>query len=352
MATLAIQEQGARLAVRGRGLAVIVEQEVVRRPRIDRLDAVLIFGKVEISASARALLLRHAVDVTFFDRSGRWRGRLISHESHTAARRMAQYRRLDDPQFALALARRIVTGKLENQRAVLQRLRHNQSLDALIGPIAALRRMIARAPSADSVEALMGIEGHGAAMYYEGLGVAFSNPEFDFSGRNRRPPRDPINACLSFGYAILCSRVESSVRRVGLDPWLGALHAPGRGKPSMALDLMEEWRPMIDRVVLRLINRRQLSPDDFMHPDWRAEELARPELSPDEDDEDDRRAVWLDRSGRAILVSEISRLWRERRQVDALGGSFRVADIIDRQAQAVARCIEQGVVDYEPFSMR
>ena len=108
---------------------------------------------------------------------------------------------------------------------------------------------------------MRGAEGAGSAGYFSGFGAAIVNPDFAFTGRNRRPPRDPVNACLSFGYALLTAMVTNIAERVGLDPMVGALHDLDYGRPSLALDLIEEWRPvLVDSVVLRLVNRRQITP--------------------------------------------------------------------------------------------
>jgi CRISPR-associated protein Cas1 len=161
-----------------------------------------------------------------------YRGRLVAAESRAGERRMAQYALLHDPTRRLTLARSIVVGKLQNQRRLLLRRQQTLRDEVIADALAALRVSAQTANTAPDLDALRGVEGYGARVYFEGLARAIINPSFTFTGRNRNPPRDPVNACLSFGYALAQVQVEHAARASGLDPYLGA---SARARPRRAL---------------------------------------------------------------------------------------------------------------------
>jgi CRISPR-associated protein Cas1 len=337
MSWLVLSRKGTRLAVRGGGLVVMEGDAIIRQVQIDRLDEISILGDVEVSAAARRLIASHNLDTFFFDGAGRLLATMVAAEGTYGDRRIMQYKRTTDTRFSIAIARAMITGKIANQRAVLRRLRNNQSLDGVAASIGALRGLKRRVDEAASPERLLGVEGHAAAIYYRGISAALTHPDFSFERRTRRPPRDPFNACLSFGYAMLLSRIEHALRRVGLDVWIGFLHTPGANKPSLALDLMEEFRPLIDRLVLRLINRKQLATSDFHDPRWTDAALAHPEWSEDTSEP----ISWLDKSGRAILSRELGKLWKGRMFYGPLQGNHKLQDIFLHQAHKLRQAIEQ-----------
>lgn len=359
MALIAIQDASAHLGVERGALTVRRGTNVIQTLPLQDVTEVHLFGPVGVSPTARILLMKSGVDCLMFDGHGRYLGRLLSASSSNAARRLAQYRFMSEPERALAFARSVVTGKLRNQRSLVRRIQRDRNADVLIAALSSIRKTVRRAAEAPSVESLRGYEGYGTLMYFRAIRAAIRNPAFTFTGRNRRPPRDPINACLSFGYTVLLQRVESAIRRAGLDPYVGALHETGRGKPSLALDLVEELRPIVvDRMVLRLVNRRQLTPTDFEKPDLSPQPLSKPlesdgENATDGQDEnaDGRPAVYLGRTGRGIFLREWANLWRKRYHYAPRQARFSLGDIVDFQAQQMSRVIEREDLDYQPLIM-
>lgn len=337
MTLLAIQEPGAALTVRDGALVVMRDHKTLRTLPPHDLDEVHLYGAIELTAAARNFLLDKGLDTLFFTADGRYRGRLLAAESRAGERRARQYRRLLDEDFALRLARRFVHAKLRNQRTVLQRLQRERATPTIAAGAVAMRALLARLDAASDLDTLRGLEGQAAVLYFRGYGAALTNPDFAFAARNRRPPRDPVNACLSFGYTLLLTRVESALRRAGLDPHFGALHSPGRAKPALALDMMEELRPIVvDRLVLRLVNRRQLTPDDFGPPRAGGGEEG---------------AVHLAGSGRAIFLREYGQTLRTRHQHGPRNASHTLAAVIDRQAELLASALESDP-PYAPFLLR
>jgi CRISPR-associated protein Cas1 len=251
----------------------------VRVPLI-KVDQVIVYGDSTLTSPALAALLEQRVEVCFLSTWGQFRGRLAPAFSKNSLMRLAQHRAHEEPQRSLDLARQFVTGKLLNCRTLL--LRSNRKLnDESIAEAAASLKGVAEqaqalqsdgAPPADPGKpqagtawgTLQGLEGAGSARYFGVFGKLLREP-MGFEGRNRRPPRDPINALLSYGYVLLMHQCSAAAQLVGLDPYVGYLHSSQYGKPALALDLMEEFRPLVvDSVVLTLINNCILQADDFV----------------------------------------------------------------------------------------
>lgn len=365
MALLAVQQAGAHLTFSAGAFVVTAHGVKLDTVPLHEVDEVQLFGPVELSASARNILLRQGVPTLLFDGLGRYLGSLSPPTSSQASRRAAQFATLGSPR-AVALARAVVTAKLQNQRQVVLRARRSHGTPALTSAVTALRECIRRVEAVEDLDVLRGIEGHAARMYFAGLADAIRNPAFRFSGRNRRPPRDPVNALLSFGYAVLQGRVESALHRAGLDIWAGALHEYGSNKPCLVLDLMEPYRSaVVDRLVLRLVNRAQLGPDDFVEPSLESTEAGRPlppdPLADDTDtrthagdptDDDPRPAVYLAPSGRAVLLRELASDWRRRHQHPARGVSIPLAEHLISDAVQLGKWFEDPTTTFTPFLLR
>jgi CRISP-associated protein Cas1 len=201
---------------------------------------------------------------------GRFIGTFAPAEKKNVGLREAQFRRLADAGECLVLSKAVVRGKLTNQRALLMRSLRGDGDRGSDEPAAqGIADLIRRLDAAAAVETVLGLEGQGAALYFGEFGRFLrAQPPgrgFEFTSRNRRPPRDPVNALLSFAYAMLVKDCFAAVCTVGFDPYHGFFHRDRHGKPSLALDLMEEFRPVIaDSAVLTLINNEMLTPEDFL----------------------------------------------------------------------------------------
>lgn len=251
-------------------LRVEVERETRLRVPLHHLTAVVCFGHAGLSAPLMHRLADEGIALVFLDDNGRFKARLEGAVSGNVLLRQAQFQRLADPAFTLDQARACVAGKVKNARQVLQRgAREAVSADKtkvlarLADDLAATLRTL---PSADSLDALRGLEGEAARQYFSGLNLLVRPPQreaFAMDGRTRRPPRDRFNALLSFLYAMWMNDCRSALEAAGLDPQAGFLHALRPGRAALALDLMEEFRPWADRLALTLINRGQVKVDDF-----------------------------------------------------------------------------------------
>lgn len=267
---LYLVEQGSRLTKRGRRLSVVQDDAVVTQVALVQVSQVIVFGNVSITTPALQLLLREGIEVVLLSRTGRFYGRLIGEQNGNGALRVAQLQRSQQPDFALRTARQFVTGKLHNLRVLLQRYARRAASTANHWEAAALTHavdgvgaMLPRVDACQTINSLSGVEGRGTAAYFR-VWKELLKPPWRFERRIRRPPPDPVNVLLSFGYTLLTQNIWGAVLTAGLDPYVGFLHQLNYNRPSLPLDLMEEFRPVIvDSVVLRCLNNGILTPDHF-----------------------------------------------------------------------------------------
>ncbi|MGG6285624.1 group II intron reverse transcriptase/maturase [Leptolyngbya sp. AN03gr2] len=234
---------------------------------IQEVGRVLVFGNVQISTSALSVCLEQQIPVVFMTQGGEYKGHLWSSEFCDLPTEAAQFGRRHDRAFQQAMARDVLHGKLTNSRHLLMRLNRKRKIDGLTAKIHRIDQHIAALRQATDLDVMRGHEGAAARLYFEALGQLMTNPGFSFTGRNRRPPKDPVNSLLSFGYTLLFNNVLSLILAEGLNPYLGNLHRSERKEPHLVFDLMEEWRsPIVDSLVMTLVNKKILRPTDFTFP--------------------------------------------------------------------------------------
>ncbi len=259
-----ILEQNTSIRLEGQRLVVQRKKDIVHTLHLYKLSQLVIYGNVSLTPPVIARLLAQGIDTVFMSRHGRYQGRLQPPLSKNITLRRKQFEKMSDEKFCLEVARAIVCGKLSNMRAVIMRIKRSRQDVSLDGTLAKLKRSVAKAQEAEDLDSLRGLEGSGSAAYFEGFSRGFLGSDVRFEKRVRRPPTDPVNALLSLGYTLLLNNVMSAVSMAGFDPYLGALHTPEYGRPSLVLDLMEEWRPVVvDTLVLGVFNLKVLGPDDF-----------------------------------------------------------------------------------------
>lgn len=336
--TLFVQTQGAYLRLDHETIKLEIERETKLQVPLQHLGGLAVFGNVMLSPF---LLHRFAEDgrsVVWFGRGGKFKGRLTGPTTGNVLLRRAQYEAHADPERTTAIARNVVAGKLRNTRSIVQRAaREAESEDGprLEEAAESLARSIRSLGLVRNLDDVRGVEGSAGSEYFDVLGrmIRIDREEYAFNGRNRRPPRDRVNALLSFVYALVLSDCVSGCEGVGLDPQFGYLHALRPGRPSLALDLMEEFRPVLaDRLVLSLINRRQLRPADF----------------------DDRSggSVQLNESGRKTVISAYQKRKQEEVNHPILDRQTPLGLIPHVQARLLARHLRGDAVDYMPFTPR
>lgn len=267
MAILYILEQGAKLRRKGSRIVVEKDDEVIADVPGFKLDQVVVYGNVSFTVPILEYLLKADVGVSFLSVRGKLKGHLWPAFSNHGLLRRVQFRATEDACKCLDLAKAFVHGKAHNQRILLQRHRRRKGLSVLDAPIEALKRSLIDLHHADTLNEVRGIEGRASAVYFAGLRELIPG-DFSFPCRTRRPPRDAVNALLSLGYSLLLNNVWSAIEVTGLDPYQGFLHADRYGRPSLALDLMEEWRPeLVDSLAVGCINKGIFTLGDFREED-------------------------------------------------------------------------------------
>ena len=272
--TLYLTTENAWLHKDGENAVVKVDGAERGRVPVHLLGGIVCFGSLGLSPPLMGHCAERGVCISLMSRHGRFLARIEGPVSGNVLLRRSQYRTTDDAALTAALVRNLVAGKILNQRTVVRRaLRDHGSSTSEVARtrLQACERRLSDAArrstrSQQVTDTLRGIEGEAARVYYEVFDDLVRNeePEFRFNGRSRRPPLNPVNALLSFLYTLLVHDCRSALETVGLDPAVGFLHRERPGRPSLALDLMEELRPVLaDRLALSLINRRQLSVRDF-----------------------------------------------------------------------------------------
>lgn len=282
---LYVDEQGCILKKTGERLLVVKETETIRDIPLIHLGQVVLCGNISVTTPVMQTLLNEGIPVVYLSAYGRYQGVLMPQISRNSLLRVAQHRVADNPERCLTLAKAFVHGKISNMRLMLQRRkwRDKAETDAeavtIESSIEGMRKMRGRLAKAENLPELLGLEGNASAEYFRSFS-SMLNAEmgFSFEHRTRRPPKDPTNALLSFAYSLLTADVISAIQIVGLDPYVGFFHQQTYGRPCLALDLMEEFRPIIaDSVVVTLINNRQITPNDFTqsHGGWFLKDAAR-----------------------------------------------------------------------------
>lgn len=321
-------------------LRVVDEEKETRlRVPLHHLQAVVCFGHVGMSAPLMHRVAEEGIALVLLDSNGRFKARLEGEVGGNVLLRRAQHRAVDDPVFTLQLARAIVAGKVRNQRHVLLRGARDTKSDedrALLAraakDLAASQRAL---PAVADLDALRGVEGEAARTYFAALNRLVrvdQRAHFAMDGRSRRPPRDRMNALLSFFYSMWMNDCRSACESAGLDPQVGFLHALRPGRASLALDLMEEFRPFADRLALTLVNRSQLSAADF--------ELR------------EGGAVLLQGDARKAVVTAFQERKQDGLAHPLLAENIPLGLLPLVQARLLARHIRGEAAAYVPFLMR
>lgn len=316
MPVLYIQEQGVMVRKRDHQVLVTKDGQTLREIPLAKIDQVVLMGRgVQLSTALLIDLLERGIPVTLTNQHGsRHYATLTAGPSRFGDLRTSQMQYVNTPVRALELARAIVQSKLTNQRRLLATTGWPAATPAMVQIDAALSAVA----HAQSVDVLRGYEGAAAAAYFGAWRVSLPSA-WEFGGRAFYPPPDPINAMLSFGYTLALHDVITAVQITGLDPYLGTFHVIEAGRPSLALDLLEEFRPLIvDRMVLDIVRTGAVQREHFYRPQERQE------------------AVYLNDAGRAIFVQRYETLLQTNvRLLDGKQTSMRRAILL--QAQAVAR---------------
>lgn len=334
--TLYVTTQGAYLCHEGEAVLVRVEKETKLRVPIHTLGGIVCFGQVSCSPPLMWLCGERGVAISFLSEQGRFLARVEGPVSGNVLLRREQYRRVDVPTARVEIARGMVLAKVANCRTVLQRATRDhddkpgtEQIERAVRRLGVLQDGIQRE---QDLAVLRGREGDAANTYFEVMDhlITAQKEDFFFRGRSRRPPLDNMNALLSFTYTLLAHDASSALQAVGLDPQVGFLHAERPGRPSLALDLMEEFRPFLaDRLVLSLVNLRQVQGKGFKKTESGAVEMT-------------------DETRKELLVAYQKRK-QEEIQHPFIGETASVGLLMHLQALLMARHLRGDLDGYPPF---
>ncbi len=331
--TLYVTTPESYLGKDGQNVVVYVNQQEVFRIPVINIEGIVTFGYMGASPGLMRMCADNGVSLSFLSQSGHFIGRVQGQTKGNVLLRKAQYLMSDDTEASLHIAKVMVAGKIHNSRSVLRRyLRdygENPDVESATKALDMAKYNALRAK--DSAE-LMGVEGLAANNYFSSFHhlILQQKQDFPFEGRNRRPPKDAVNAMLSLAYTLLANDVSAALETVGLDPYVGFFHTLRPGRTSLALDVMEELRAYIgDRFVLSLINRRQLSSKEFLYQG--------------------EKGVVLNDNGRRIFLTA----WQSRKKDEIvhpyLGEKIPIGLIPYVQAMLLARYVRSDIDDYPVF---
>jgi CRISPR-associated protein Cas1 len=353
MSTLYLTQPGAQLHKEHDRLLVKRGDEILEAVPLIKVDQVVLMGKgVSITTSALHALTRKNADIVYLSGAGRYISRVIGQAHKNGRLRHQQSLLASDPHFALRTAQRIVHGKIVNQRALVQR--HAERASWAERALAAMDEMARQVMNASDLDQLRGMEGQAAREYFGLLRRLLRPPSeggsWNFERRAYYPPTDPVNALLSFTYSLVLRDMTTACELIGLDPYLGFFHAIDYGRPSMALDLMEEFRPIVaDSIVLEAVNRPFVSLADFERVDLAEKESERDEYA---NPPAAAQAVYLNDGGREKMIALYENRVNDEGMFHHQDQQVSYRYIYQFQAQVMARLILGEANEYAPFTVR
>jgi CRISPR-associated protein Cas1 len=330
MRTLYVSRQDCYITLKGETLIVKQKETIHGEVQLPLLEQILIFGKSQITTQVIRTCLWRDIPIAYLSRMGYCYGRLMPIER--GYRQLSRYQQQLTAAERLLAARKIVQAKLKNSRTFLQRQQRRHSSPTAEIAIKSLEVLVQKAGEAETIERLMGLEGAGAAQYFSAFGECLNNPEFVFLARSRRPPGNPVNAMLSFGYQILWNHLLTLIELQGLDPYYACLHQGTERHAALASDLIEEFRaPIIDSLVLWLVNSKAInSQTDFEYHD---------------------SGCYLNNSGRQKYIKYFLQRLEESVQ-NAAGEQQPRWDLITQQIKAFKIFVYQPSQLYQPYQIR
>ncbi len=267
MSYLYVTEDGASLNVDGGYYVVRYKDGMTHKIPSETLESVALFGNVSVTTQCVKKFLENGIAVSYFSKKGSYFGRLESTRHANIFRLKKQISLTDDQGFFIPLAKKIISAKVHNQIVLLRRYKRNNSIEDIENDIFMLCDSIKKIDNVTDIEEIMGYEGVAAKYYFKALSKLV-NPDFAFNGRNRMPPKDEFNSMLSLGYTLLMYEIYGEIENKGLSPYAGFIHSDRERHPTLASDLMEEWRAVIvDSVVMSLVNGSEIEKNDFIHDD-------------------------------------------------------------------------------------
>lgn len=334
MSYLYVCEQGASIGIAENRFQVKYKDGMVSSIPAETLEMIEVFGKVQVTTQCIEECLKRGVNILFYSTNGAYYGRLISTTHVNVHRQRLQAEIEHDDAFKAAIAQKIISAKIQNQIVVLRRYARNHNVD-IARPIVEMQNMQKKVMSAHSDQQIMGYEGTAAKIYFRTLGQLVDQ-KFRFNGRSRKPPKDPFNSLISLGYSIMLNEVYGKIEGKGLNPYFGILHKDREKHPTLASDLMEEWRAvLVDSTALSVLNGHELVKDDFYSPS-------------------DQPGVFLTKEAFKKYIKKLETKFRaDNKYLDYIDFRVSFRRALDYQIGQFAKAIEQHDPDeYHPIMIR
>lgn len=334
MSYLYICEQGASVGYEGCRFQVRYKNEMLKSVPAETLESIQLFGKIQLTTQCMEECLKRGIDVVFYSSHGAYFGRLVSTNHVNVARQRLQAAL--SPDFKLTMAKSIIRAKIRNQTVILRRyVRRQAELDGVNEEIEHMLRLSRKLEACETTEEIMGYEGAAARSYFAALGKLI-DPDFHFDKRTRRPPLDPFNSMISLGYSIILNEIYGKLEGKGLNPYFGILHQDREKHPTLASDLMEEWRAvLIDSLTMSLLNGHEIGTDDFYR-------------------EEDKPGVYLTKEGFRTFVGKLeNKFHADNRYLSYVDYSVSFRRALDLQVNQLCSAIESNDPTlYKPVQIR
>lgn len=358
MGTIYIVSNNGKLTKRGESLVFLDYDGTQSTLPLHTVDQLFIMGTLEITGQTLRLLMKHSIETVFVSKNGKYDGKLVFEDAKNVFLRQRQYELLHDEQFCREFVRAVVKGKVKNQYLFMQRIARKVDGDSFIkSQIARIAEVMEKIDAAQTIDSLRGFEGFAATTYFSVLGKNIIQPWAVFKQRSKNPPRDAVNAVLSFLYTLLSYRIDALILAEGLDNAVGILHTLAYGRKSLVFDLMEEFRtPLVDTLVCALFNMAVVQVADFR--EVAASSEVREEVADIETESSDdgipgefEKAVLLTQDGLRKVVAQFERKLLEEHFYEPLGKRIEYKQILHEQVKMYKRFVMGMEEAYKPVAI-
>lgn len=335
MAQLYVNKNKATIGISNGRIEVKEPNGLLRSLPIENVDGITIMGNAQLTTQCIGECLRRGIAVQYYSSKGSYFGKLSSTQHVNTKRQKAQAKLSDDKDFSLKISKIIIKAKIKNQIVLLRRYQRTSDVkvNEEINMMTILEKKI---DGVKSIPELIGYEGNAARTYFKGLNLLVNVPGFHFNGRNRQPPKDEFNSMLSLGYSILMNEIFGAIEGRGLNPYFGFIHQDKEKHPTLASDLMEEWRSIIvDSTVMSLVNGHEISKENFTKYE-------------------NSNGVFIDKEGFTIFINKLEkRLQTTMKYLEHIDYSISFRRAFDAQVLQLCKAIEEEDPDiYQPAIIR
>lgn len=358
MSTIYLVANKGRLGKKGQTLSLQMDEKTTKVIFPYRTEQLVLIGNIDISTPALKMLMHHRINTVFVNKNGKFNGKLIFNKGKNVFLRQKQFKLIEDPDFVLAMAKSIAAGKIHNQFVFMQRIRRERHVAEVSEQVERVKDILDRLPYAESVDTVRGLEGAAARAYFSTFKYAIVPDWAHFPGRSMNPPKSNVNAVLSFLYTLILNRVEAALETIGLDPYVGFLHAMEYGKTSLAFDMMEEFRvPLSDTLTVSMFNLGVLNESDFREVNFSPEDDEFPldaELPSEEEKATANKThgILLTQEGLRKVIPQFEKKLESKIMHALSDKRLNYKQIIFAQASHLKRVIQGEERTYKPFLVR